>query len=111
MRHLNTLLCHHQEGTWLSQSDEYHIELLPEGKVREVWLIQGDDTVYYSLQAAMTSHEYSRRKPRAFDMATHYQEFDAKWGYQGWLGYRQQDDDYRFKLWAPTANKSRPSHL
>ena len=94
-----------KEGNWISQSDEYHIELLPEGHVREVWLIQGDDTVYYSLQAAMTSHEYSRRKPHAFDMATHYQEFDAKWGYQGWLGYRQQDDDYRFKLWAPTANK------
>jgi len=94
-----------KEGNWISQSDEYHIELLPEGHLREVWLIQGDDTVYYSLQAAMTSHEYSRRKPHAFDMATHYQEFDAKWGYQGWLGYRQQDDDYRFKLWAPTANK------
>ena len=47
-----------KEGNWISQSDEYHIELLPEGHLREVWLIQGDDTVYYSLQAAMTSHEY-----------------------------------------------------
>ncbi len=36
-------------------------------------------------------------------MATHYQEFDAKWGYR--LGYRQQDDDYRFSFGRLLLNK------
>ena len=32
-------------------------------------------------------------------------EFDTKWAYQGWLGYREEEGEYCFKLWAPTAKK------
>ena len=45
-----------KEGDWLTKTRDFEIELLPEGHVREVWILDGDDTVYYSLQAALTSH-------------------------------------------------------
>ena len=94
-----------KEGDWLTKTRDFEIELLPEGHVREVWILDGDDTVYYSLQAALTSHAYSHRQPHAYDMATHAKEFDTKWAYQGWLGYRDEEGEYCFKLWAPTAKK------
>ena len=59
-----------KEGDWLTKTRDFEIELLPEGHVREVWILDGDDTVYYSLQAALTSHAYSHRQPHAYDMAT-----------------------------------------
>ena len=58
-----------KEGDWLTKTRDFEIELLPEGHVREVWILDGDDTVYYSLQAALTSHAYSHRQPHAYDMA------------------------------------------
>lgn len=94
-----------KEANWSTKTRDFEIELLPEGLVREVWILDGDDTVYYSLQAAVTSHSYSHRQPHAYDMATHAKEFDAKWAYQGWLGYREEDGEFCFKLWAPTAKK------
>ena len=66
-----------KEGDWLTKTRDFEIELLPEGHVREVWILDGDDTVYYSLQAALTSHAYSHRQPHAYDMAMHPREFDA----------------------------------
>ena len=56
-----------------------------------MWILDGDDTVYYSLQAALTSHAYSHRQPHAYDMAMRPREFDAKWAYQGWLGHREEE--------------------
>ena len=94
-----------KEANWSTKTRDFEIELLPEGLVREVWILDGDDTVYYSLQAAVTSHSYSHRQPHAYDMATHAKEFDAKWAYQGWLGYREEDGEFCFKLWAPTAKR------
>ncbi|MBP2623022.1 type I pullulanase [Streptococcus oricebi] len=90
---------------WSSQSVDYTIRLLPAHLVTEVWLIEGDDQVYYSKQAAMTSHAYYHRNPHAFDMALHYRDFDRHWAYQDWLGYRYQEKETSFKLWAPTASK------
>lgn len=98
-----------KEGNWLSQSDgEYHIELLPEGKKLGSLVGQGDDTViiltrnlqWPVMNTAVGSHTL---------LIWRLMQFDAKWGYRGWLGYRQQDDDYHFWLWAP-ANKSEPSY-
>ena len=80
-----------KEGDWLTKTRDFEIELLPEGHVREVWILDGDDTVYYSLQAALTSHAYSHRQPHAYDMAMRPREFDAKWAYQGWLGHREEE--------------------
>ncbi|MEX2783588.1 type I pullulanase [Streptococcus sp. H49] len=69
----------------------------------EVWIVDGDDTLYYSRQAAVASHAYRRRQPRAFDMATNSQAFDLKWGFSGWLGFQYQEQETAFRLWAPTA--------
>ena len=67
------------------------------GHVREVWILDGTILSYYSLQAALTGHAYSHRQPHTYDMATHAKEFDTKWAYQGWLGYRRRRE-YCFKL-------------
>ena len=58
-----------KKGIGSPRPGDFEIELLPEGHVREVWILDGDDTVYYSLQAALTSHAYSHRQPHAYDMA------------------------------------------
>ena len=41
-----------KRSDWSSQSCDYHIDLLPVYLPTEVWLIEGDHQVYYSLQAA-----------------------------------------------------------
>ena len=92
-----------KRSDWSSQSCDYHIDLLPVYLPTEVWLIEGDHQVYYSLQAATTSHQYSRRRPHNFDVAMRSDYFDECWGYQGWLGYRLQGQVNEFKVWAPTA--------
>lgn len=94
-----------KRSDWSSQSCDYHIDLLPVHLPTEVWLIEGDHQVYYSLQAATTSHQYSRRRPHNFDVAMRSDYFDECWGYQGWLGYRLQGQVNEFKVWAPTAKK------
>ncbi|WP_241209339.1 type I pullulanase, partial [Streptococcus sp. DD11] len=94
-----------KRSDWSSQSCDYRIDLLPPHLRTEVWLIEGDHQVYYSLQAATTSHHYSRRRPHNFDMALRPDYFDECWGYQGWLGHRQTGESHTFKLWAPTAKK------
>ncbi len=40
-----------------------------------IWVVEGDPTVYYSKQAALTNHSFSRDQ-HAFDMALRRQEFD-----------------------------------
>ena len=94
-----------KRSDWSSQSCDYHIDLLPVHLSTEVWLIEGDHQVYYSLQAATTSHQYSRRCPHNFDVAMRSDYFDECWGYQGWLGHRLQGQVNEFKVWAPTAKK------
>ena len=90
---------------WNHHSSEFRIDLTQGGAKKEVWLIEGDDTVYYSRQAAVASHAYSRRQPRAFDMAVNSRAFDRKWGFDGWLGFSYQETQTDFRLWAPTAER------
>src|SRR3712207_7208788 len=45
----------------------------------EVWLVDGDPTVYYSRQAAVASRHYGRCDVHAFDMAVNSQAFDKRW--------------------------------
>ena len=92
-----------KKADWSSQTIDYTIRLLPAHLVTEVWILEGDHQVYYSRQAAITSHYYKYRNPHAFDMAVSSKEFDRHWGYQGSLGSFYQADKTEFKLWAPTA--------
>mgnify|MGYP001672334519 FL=1 len=69
----------------------------------EVWILDGDDTVYYSENPAIASPFYKDQNPFAFDKAFHSESFDHHWGYQGELGYSISDYQTSFKLWAPTA--------
>lgn len=69
----------------------------------EVWILDGDETVYYSENPAIASSCYKDRNPFAFDKAFHSESFDHHWGYQGELGYSISDYQTSFKLWAPTA--------
>lgn len=92
-----------KKADWSSQTIDYTIRLLPVHLVTEVWILEGDHQVYYSRQAAITSHYYKYRNPHAFDMAVSSKEFDRHWGYQGSLGVFYQADKTEFKLWAPTA--------
>ena len=69
----------------------------------EVWILEGDETVYYSENPAIASPYYKDQNPFAFDKAIHSASFDHHWGYQGELGYSLSDYQTSFKLWAPTA--------
>ncbi|MCS4488059.1 type I pullulanase [Streptococcus sciuri] len=71
----------------------------------EVWIVEGDDTLYYSHQAAHTSRYYRYRDVHAFDMAVNAKRFDNKWGFDGWLGVKYHCNETQFRLWAPTAKK------
>ncbi|EHI69426.1 type I pullulanase [Streptococcus ictaluri] len=81
---------------WRHKTIDYRIERDYGIAKTEIWLVDGDDTVYYSRQAAVASHSYSRRSSHAFD---------RRWGFQGWLGYSYQQNQTTFRLWAPTAEK------
>ena len=69
----------------------------------EVWILEGDETVYYSENPAIASPYYKDQNPFAFDKAIHSASYDHHWGYQGELGYSLSDYQTSFKLWAPTA--------
>ncbi|MBJ6745652.1 type I pullulanase [Streptococcus sp. 121] len=90
---------------WSWQSRDFEVQLLPVNLRTEVWVIEGDDTLYYSRQAAMASPRFRYRNPHAFDMANHAQGFDQYWAYQGWLGARYESEASFFKVWAPTAKQ------
>ncbi|WP_306718442.1 type I pullulanase [Alloscardovia criceti] len=84
---------------------EYRVQLRNDGDDTHVWLVEGDNTLYYSWQAAIASAGYAQRDPHAYDMAIHSELFDKRWGYSGWLGYRYSQEFTEFRLWAPTAQK------
>lgn len=90
---------------WSWQSRDFELNLLPVHLRTEIWVIEGDDTLYYSKQAAMASPQFRYRNPHAFDMANHSQGFDQYWAYQGWLGARYGEEASLFKVWAPTAKQ------
>ena len=55
----------------------------------------------------MTSHSFEGRDQHAFDMALRRQEFDQKWGFQGWLGHKYEKGATEFRLWSPLARRVR----
>ena len=86
------------------KSSELRIHLVEGENSTEVWIVENDDTVYYSRQAALTSPQSTHYDPHAFDMALHSDEFDKHWGFSGWLGYRYTPELTEFRLWAPTVS-------
>lgn len=90
---------------WHYQTVDFRIERDYGVPKTEVWLVDGDPTVYYSRQAAVASRHYSRCDVHAFDMAINSKAFDKRWGFSGWLGFRYQPEETSFRLWAPTAEK------
>lgn len=90
---------------WSIKTRDFRIQRNSGIPKTEAWIVEGDDTLYYSHQAAITSHYYSHRDSHAFDMAMNYQYFDYQWGFQGWLGYQYQKEKTEFRLWGPTAAK------
>ncbi|EHJ51967.1 type I pullulanase [Streptococcus macacae] len=94
-----------KNADWSTRTPDFRINCDPGLTKREVWIVQGDDTLYYSRQAAVASHAYSQRQPHAFDPALNFQRFDHEWGFQGWLGFSYRKEATEFRLWAPTAKK------
>ncbi len=88
---------------WSSKTRDYHIRRHIGLEKTEVWLVDGDDTVYYSRQAAVASPYYTRHQPHAFDMGVNSKAFDREWGFDGWLGFQYHQEATDFRLWAPTA--------
>ncbi|MDK8072971.1 type I pullulanase [Alloscardovia omnicolens] len=85
------------------KSREYRITLRNDEQPTHVWLVEGDDTVYYSGQAARTSRACALYDVHAFDMGIHADAFDALWAFDGWLGYSYTQASTQFRVWAPTA--------
>ena len=86
-----------------SVSKEYPIRFNHYPLLTEVWILDGDDTVYYSENPAIASPHYKDQNPFAFDKAINSASFDHHWGYQGELGCQVSETETRFSLWAPTA--------
>lgn len=90
---------------WSAKTMDYTIHRDAGIPKTEVWIVDGDSTLYYSRQAAVASPHYSHRQPHAFDMAVNSRTFDRKWGFSGWLGARYSKTSSDFRLWAPTAER------
>ena len=90
---------------WSKQTHDYRIRRFLGDAPNAIWVVEGDPTVYYSKQAALTSHSFEGRDQHAFDMALRGQEFDQKWGFQGWLGHKYEKGSTEFRLWAPLARR------
>lgn len=84
-------------------SKEYPIRFNHYPLLTEVWILDGDDTVYYSENPAIASPHYKDQNPFAFDKAINSASFDHHWGYQGELGCQVSEKETSFKLWSPTA--------
>ena len=84
-------------------SKEYSIRFNHYPLLTEVWILDGDDTVYYSENPAIASPHYKDQNPFAFDKAINSASFDHHWGYQGELGCQVSEEETSFKLWSPTA--------
>lgn len=94
-----------KDQLWQHKTIDYRIDRDYGVPKTEVWLVDGDDTVYYSRQAAVASRSYGRRMAHSFDMAVNSKAFDKRWGFDGWLGFRYQENQTTFRLWAPTAER------
>lgn len=90
---------------WSKQTHDYRIRRFLGDAPNAIWVVEGDPTVYYSKQAALTSHSFEGRDQHAFDMALRRQEFDQKWGFQGWLGHKYEKGSTEFRLWGPLARR------
>ena len=86
-------------------SKEYAIRFNHYPLLTEVWILEGDDRIYYSENPAIASPYYKNQNPFAFDKAINSASFDHHWGYQGELGCRVEDNQAHFALWAPTATE------
>ena len=84
-------------------SKEYPIRFNHYPLLTELWILDGDDTVYYSENPAIASTHYKDQNPFAFDKAINSASFDHHWGYQGELGCQVSENETSFSLWAPTA--------
>ena len=82
---------------------EYSIRFNHYPLLTEVWILDGDATVYYSENPAIASPHYKDQNPFAFDKAINSASFDHHWGYQGELGCQVSEEETSFKLWSPTA--------
>ena len=85
------------------ETKEYPIRFNYYPLLTEVWILDGDDTVYYSENPAIASPHYKDQNPFAFDKAINSASFDHHWGYQGELGCKVSEEETSFKLWSPTA--------
>ena len=90
---------------WSKQTHDYRIRRFLGDAPNAIWVVEGDPTVYYSKQAALTSHSFEGRDQHAFDMALLRQDFDQKWGFQGWLGHKYEKGSTEFRLWGPLARR------
>ena len=90
---------------WSLKTKDFKIHRSSGLEATEVWIVEGDETLYYSQQAAVTSHFYRNRNAHAYDMATNHERFDKIWGFDGWLGAKYDELATEFRLWAPTAKK------
>ena len=86
-------------------SKEYAIRFNHYPLLTEVWILEGDDRIYYSENPAIASPFYKNQNPFAFDKAINSASFDHHWGYQGELGCRVEENQAQFALWAPTATE------
>ena len=84
-------------------SKEYPIRFNHYPLLTEVWILDRDETVYYSENPAIASPHYKDQNPFAFDKAINSASFDHHWGYQGDLGCQVSEKETSFKLWSPTA--------
>ncbi|MFC6995403.1 type I pullulanase [Streptococcus loxodontisalivarius] len=90
---------------WEQQTADFQIRRFLGDSPNHIWLVEGDQQVYYSKQVALTSPFLSKPHDSAFDMAIRSQDFDYKWGFQGWLGYQHQEEQTQFRLWSPLAHR------
>ncbi|MFC3932756.1 type I pullulanase [Streptococcus dentapri] len=90
---------------WSFQTCDYSVRRFLGDAPNNIWLVEGDNHVYYSKQVALTSPFYTGHDNNAFDMGIRANDFDHQWAYQGWLGFRYQADKTSFKLWSPLADR------
>ena len=82
---------------WASKNspDDLYVSDFPDGKA-EIWLVEGDSTIYYSKDDVPPA-------PENKCSALHSKEFNEKYFYDGELGAIYSPDKTTFRVWAPTA--------
>ncbi|ERJ74722.1 type I pullulanase [Streptococcus sobrinus] len=90
---------------WSSQTCDYAVRRFLGDAPNNIWIVEGDSNVYYSKQVALTSPLYTGQDNTAFDMGIRANDFDHRWAYQGWLGFRYQEKKTKFKIWSPLADR------